>query len=570
MRVRVFLFLFMIHWAAYMFAQDPCVERCEILQHQYNLVPTKNLKKIEQKRNSLKALKEILKEEGDCDCGFDNKIQADIQKINRDISAGNKIFAKSEYETSATDIEVRIPVKQGSRLKNITCPTWLTLEDSIDNNSLVFTQQENTSVYERTGIVEAYVGDKRYTCTITQAAAPIKVNITEHLGFGKDGGISYVFVETNDTAWTVSGEPSWIHTKLANYGVRVQCDANPAKKARSASLRVDLACGKKSQVVKVDQAIGRTTLSVPNKSVSFGNDDNTRKDVTVICNYDQWSVSTKQSWIKANKKYGGIYIECNRNPTASSRTGIVHIETNDEYHLVEDIVVTQKESPAYISAEKNYYNASGNYQTFSIPISTNVLDWTFYCSKGNSWTTIKKQSSAILKVILDRNDLNSSRTAEIVLVGKDKTYTISLTQPNRGYAGRYNDYFDANGSWRMTWFSIDLHGMTTIGNNISLCNVRWKPVEISLININIDYLMENGVSANWEPVVRGFLPVSRNGKWAAFAGLGAHVCMTGGSSHFLFEIGMERQWNSKYSSRIFFKYNGAAAIGMSFDIGKWY
>ena len=111
--------------------------------------------------------------------------------------------------------------------------------------------------------------------------------------------------------------------------------------------------------------------------------------------------------------------------------------------------------------------------------------------------------------------------------------------------------------------------MTAIGINISTINARWKPVEVSLLNLNLnyDFIIRDEMDVAWEPVVRGFLPVTRDGMWAAFVGMGAHVGMN--YSAFLLEFGMECHWSEKYSSRMFFKYNGTCAIGMSFDIGAW-
>ena len=87
------------------------------------------------------------------------------------------------------------------------------------------------------------------------------------------------------------------------------------------------------------------------------------------------------------------------------------------------------------------------------------------------------------------------------------------------------------------------------------------------LNLNYDFIIRDEMDVAWEPVVRGFLPVTRDGMWAAFVGMGAHVGMN--YSAFLLEFGMECHWSEKYSSRMFFKYNGTCAIGMSFDIGAW-
>ena len=393
--------------------------------------------------------------------------------------------------------------------------------------------------------------------------------MTERLGFGQDGGASFIFVETNDTAWTVSGDNGWIKSELTDYGARVFCTANPSKQKRSAKMKVRLAHGE-IRDVEVSQAIGRTTLYVPKKSFTFSNYGETNNSVKVECNYDQWSASASENWVKVKKKYGGISIECLPNTVATSRSATVKIETNDAEHLVEYINVTQKEAPAYLSAEQSSYRSDGYNRTVNVKVNTNIPNWSYSVEKGGNWTTASKSGNN-LKVNLRRNDWNSSRTSEIRLYGKDQSYTVSLYQPNRGYAGRYNDYFDANGGdWRLSWFCMEVGVLTSVGINVSTINFRWKPIEVSLLNANVNYnFLSGAICVGWEPIVRGFLPVSRDGKWAAFVGMGAHVDFMD-YSHFLIEFGMDCQWNEKYSSRIFFKYNGGCVLGISYDIGKWY
>ena len=274
--------------------------------------------------------------------------------------------------------------------------------------------------------------------------------------------------------------------------------------------------------------------------------------------------------MKVKKKYGGISIECLPNTVATSRSATVKIETNDAEHLVEYINVTQKEAPAYLSAEQSSYRSDGYNRTVNVKVNTNIPNWSYSVEKGGNWTTATK-SGDNLKVNLRRNDWNSSRTSEIKLYGKGQSYTVSLYQPDRGYAGRYNDYFDANGGeWRLSWFCMEVGVLTSVGINVSTINFRWKPIEVSLLNANVNYnFLSGAICVGWEPIVRGFLPVSRNGKWAAFVGMGAHVDFMD-DSHFLIEFGMDCQWNAKNSSRIFFKYNGGCVLGMSYDIGKWY
>lgn len=496
-----------------------------------------------------------------------------IKKIKEELSKLSSQKEKEDIPTEITiksdDDSVRIDLKHRKSVRILDLPNWLIPQETGDENFIEFSAERNLSPHNRQGILELEVGKKHHQITIVQKAAPLQANVTEHIGFGQNGGPAIVYIETNDTAWDISCKESWITTELRSYGAKVICTENPTKKRRSAKIKVRFACGE-TRNVEVNQAIGKTTLSVPQKDYAFDYNGGKNETVSVVCNYDQWSASCSDEWIKVRKKYGGIAIECEPNRIASTRTAIVKIETSDEDHLIEYIRVSQSDAPAYLSAEQDTYNSDGYERTINVNVKSNIPNWHATVDNGNAWTSVKAYDSYI-RVYLNRNDWNSSRTSKVRLYGKGESYTISFIQPNRGYHGRYKDYFDAKGgNWHVTWLSMDFHALTTVGNNISLMNARWKPVEISLLNFNMDYLLENMFSFNWEPVIRGFVPISRDGKWAAYAGMGGHVCMTDGFNYFLLELGTEVQWNKKHSSRIFFKYNGGCSLGMSFDFGKWF
>lgn len=564
--MKKIVFLFTISLGSLFVSAQTCKDltaEFEYLEAKY-----KKLEKTSEKKECVNQLELVIRRANEAGCEFPQKWQNEVRQWKQSLYPSS-FFAQGSYSFEASNDVIQIGVKQKKNLKVVDYPDWLTLQETEDSKYLEFSIEENELPYARSGVIVIDDSKKRHQCTVIQEAAPLVANITERIGFGQDGGASFIFVETNDTAWSVSGDNSWIKSELTDYGARVSCVANPSKQKRSAYLKVRLAHGETRQV-EISQAIGRTTLSVPANSFTFSNYGETNNNVKVICNYDQWSASANESWVKVKKKYGGISIECLPNTVATSRSATVKIETNDAEHLVEYINVTQKEAPAYLSAEQSSYRSDGYNRTVNVKVNTNIPNWSYSVEKGDNWTTASK-SGDNLKVNLRRNDWNSSRTSEIKLYGKGQSYTVSLYQPDRGYAGRYNDYFDANGGeWRLSWFGMEVGVLTSVGINVSTINFRWKPVEVSLINLNINYNFLSGATCvGWEPIVRGFLPVSRDGKWAAFVGMGAHVDFMD-DSHFLIEFGFDCQWNYKTSSRIFFKYNGGCVLGMSYDIGKWY
>lgn len=545
-------------------------QTCKDLTAEFEYLETKykKLEKTSEKKECVNQLELVIRRANEAGCEFPQKWQKEVRQWKQSLYPSS-FFAQGSYSFESSNDVIQIGVKQKKNLKVVDNPSWLAFRETEDSKHLEFSIEENDLPYARSGIIVVDDSKKRHQCSVTQEAAPLIANVTERLGFGQDGGASFIFVETNDTAWTVSGDNGWIKSELTDYGARVFCTANPSKQKRSAKMKVRLAHGE-IRYVEVSQTIGRTTLSVPKKSFTFSNYGETNNSVKVECNYDQWSASASENWVKVKKKYGGISIECLPNTVATSRSATVKIETNDAEHLVEYINVTQKEAPAYLSAEQSSYRSDGYNRTVNVKVNTNIPNWSYSVEKGGNWTTATK-SGDNLKVNLRRNDWNSSRTSEIKLYGKGQSYTVSLYQPDRGYAGRYNDYFDANGGeWRLSWFCMEVGVLTSVGINVSTINFRWKPIEVSLLNANVNYnFLSGAICVGWEPIVRGFLPVSRNGKWAAFVGMGAHVDFMD-DSHFLIEFGMDCQWNAKNSSRIFFKYNGGCVLGMSYDIGKWY
>lgn len=568
---KIFLIICLLVSNLAIYSQD-----CFLYEKQYEefKVNYNKAKRINEKKYWLNQMDITLKDAKENQCGLADEKKKELKRFKKELSdlLNKDSDALPTTENINADGEpISIKHKKGMNVLEVSIPDWLKVQDTDDFKTFEVSADKNILPHSRECILEVEDGKKRHNITIRQEAAQLEANVTEHIGYGQDGGAAFIFIETNDTAWSVLTDTkgkNWLSTELTNYGAKVVCTPNPTKKRRSAQVKVRFACGE-SRNVEISQAIGKTTLSVPHKSYTFDYNGGLNNNVSVECNYDQWSASSNASWITVKKKYGGVSIECTPNRIASTRTATVTIETNDEDHLVEYIGIKQEEAPAYITAERDSYHSDGYEHTIDVKVNTNIPNWNATVDKGRSWTTVK-QFGDYAKVSLERNDCNYSRISEVRLYGKGKSYLVSFSQPNRGYLGRYKDYYDAKGGdWHITWASIDFHALTTVGNNFSFVNARWKPVELSLLNFNLDYIIDDGFSASWEPVIRGFVPISRDGKWAAYAGMGGHICMSGGWNYFLLEFGTEVQWNKKRSSRIFFKYNGGCSLGMSLDFGKW-
>lgn len=519
-----------------------------------------------QKKACIREMERLLRLGKEANCGFTQRWSKEVRE-RKQLLYPSAVFESKEYVFDAAQQEVVIGVKLSGNIQLVSYPSWMKFTANEGNTGFIFQLQENLSVYERTGVVEVEKDGKTHKCTVTQEAALLLANVTEHIGFGQEGGEGFVFVETNDTAWEIYGSTSWFKTEYTEDGIKVVCPKSPDKRRRTAKFKVRFACGV-TRTVEIDQGNGRSVLTVPQTTVTFNNNGGKNDRVVVQCNYDQWTATPSVSWLRVRRKYDGISIECDPN-TGSQRTATIKIATTGPEHIEEKITVVQAEAASFLYTDKSEYSSDGTATVLHIPVKTNIPNWNCTVEEGGDWATVSKADDGI-NVDLARNDLNAPRTAKIRLSGEDHNLTLSVSQPNRGYVGRYNDYTETHSDWRLTWFSIDVHGLTTLGNRLSFVNTRWKFVELSLVGFTVDYFMEGMVGASWEPIARAYMPVTRDGKWAAYLGMGAHISMTGGFNYFLLETGMEIQWNEKYSSHIFFKYNGECTFGMSFDIGKWY
>lgn len=560
---RVALLFFLLCCSLTMYSQI-----CWDLYNEYHRLDAQyeTLRTTNQKKACIKEMERILHRGEEINCGFTPRWSEEVRK-RKQLLYPTAVFGKKEYVFNAAQQEVVIGVKLSGNIQLVSYPSWMKFTENEGTTGFIFQLQENLSVYERTGVVEVKKDGKTHKCTVRQEATPLLANVTEHIGFGQEGGEGYVFVETNDTAWEIYGSTSWLKTEYAEDGIMVVCQKSPDKRRRSAKFKVRFACGV-TRTVEIDQGNGRPVLTVPQTTVTFNNNGGKNDRVIVRCDYDQWTATPSDSWIRVRRKYDGISIECDPN-TGAQRTATIKIATKGTEHIEEKITVVQAEAASFLYTDKSEYSSDGTATVLHIPVKTNFSNWNCTVEEGSDWATVSKAEDGI-NVDLARNDLNAPRTAKIRLSGGDHNLTLSVSQPNRGYVGRYNDYTETHSDWRLTWFSIDVHGLTTLGNRLSFVNTRWKFVELSLVGFTVDYFMEGMVGASWEPIARAYMPVTRDGKWAAYLGMGAHISMTGGFNYFLLEAGMEIQWNEKYSSHIFFKYNGECTFGMSFDIGKWY
>lgn len=237
----------------------------------------------------------------------------------------------------------------------------------------------------------------------------------------------------------------------------------------------------------------------------------------------------------------------------------------------------KKQEPPYFRVVNTENLRNGSAETFTVSVSTNISDWLLLPQKASDeWCSVERIDDDAIEVTVTRNDKMKERTAYFAVYAAGIIDSFSVTQPNRGYAGLYHDYYRSLGdNWQVNWIGVDVHGLTTIGNNFAVLAVQWQSAEADLLNFNLEYLDHTTLTLNWEPMLRGYLPITRDGRWAGYAGVGAHVAMMKSGMgeqqryrhNVCLELGTMIRWNARLSSRIFAKYNNYVTLGLSFEFG---
>ena len=231
----------------------------------------------------------------------------------------------------------------------------------------------------------------------------------------------------------------------------------------------------------------------------------------------------------------------------------------------------------------------GNKGEMKVKVHSNVQTWDYrIVTSGENWITAEASpKDSLLKLKLADNNEWNIREADVIISAMGIQDTLRIRQNKRGYRGIVDDYFDGGERvWKTSRFFVDVFAAESMGFRIGGLSKRWKFVEFSLLDFAMEYAFNDvELYLNWEPIVRGYLPLSRDKhRWAAFLGMGISVNMIDlaftpqkvyfsyfKNANFLFEIGAEFHWAKKdnVSSRIFYRYNGYSSLGISFDFYQW-
>ena len=333
---------------------------------------------------------------------------------------------------------------------------------------------------------------------------------------------------------------------------------------------------KKDDVIQYENHTG---LGVDANELEFESEGGDER-IRVFCD-EGWKVSNNNDWFVASQKGDYVVVTCNPNDTKEIREGSFYILSNSGTSLI-SITVYQEGRPSSLFLSKETLNLMENAYCHTINVES-TDSWTATVKEGESWCSVEMKSPEELLICVDDNS-GKSRSAVVHVAstaGLEKEITIS--QQKHSYKGITQSYFaTVGGVWKTSVFFVDLYALESIGFRIGGVAKRWKYVEFSLLDFDLGYAHHN-MRIDWEPVVRGYLPVSRRNRcWSLFIGLGAAINMVEMSvtdvnfkffhtHNVLLEIGAEYHWKKKdnVSSRIFYRFDGFSSFGVSFDLYKW-
>lgn len=346
----------------------------------------------------------------------------------------------------------------------------------------------------------------------------------------------------------------------------------------------------------------RTGLGLNDDEVEFSGSGGEDSHIWVTCS-ESWKVSNSNEWFEVKTDGDNLRVICTANPEKEQREGQFYVITKSGTSAMIVTVLQDVKDPmaATLNLSKEMLKVSENAKCYPVAVTT-TEDWTAEVQEGDKWCTVEKKGAGELSICVDDNP-GKERTATVkvkVVGGVEKL--LMVEQEKHGYQGITQSYFETlGGVWKTTRFFFDLHAGESCGFRIGGLAKRWKYIEFSLLDFNVEYAFKVGtnkennevklgsskVHVDWEPVIRGYLPLSRRDQcWSLFMGVGTSVHFLHYDllenkvkvpyAGFLFEFGAEFYWSKKdnLSSRIFYRgcYDkfGYNSIGISFDLYEWH
>lgn len=396
--------------------------------------------------------------------------------------------------------------------------------------------------------------------------------------FGPKGGTETVRVSSGGASWSYGKVPEWLSLSKNKGQLVIKCEGNTSGEERNTDVILYSGEGSGKVTKKIHVVQNESVLSVSRTSLHFSESGSASYLIEVNSNDDWEIVISDGDWLSVVKSEGGVLASCSENPMAVERHCTFSIVTSNGEFVVID--VTQNKSKTILEVETPV-RVAWNVGSYKIRITTNDPNWTYEVI-GGSWCIVEKQNDQGLLLKIDNNETGYTRENVIRVTTAGGHEDIIVKQRSFGYGALYEDYFvQKGGTKRITKLSAGAYVLGSYGLRVSAFMVRWKVVEIDLLNLNTS--MSKSFQLSWEPMVRGYLPLQSEGLcWTPYVGIGGCVSfidkpLREGNkiehSKVLLEAGTE--FNPKLkgfdnlSMRVFVRIDGYFSIGVAFDLSEW-
>jgi Metallo-peptidase family M12/CARDB/Putative binding domain, N-terminal len=311
---------------------------------------------------------------------------------------------------------------------------WLTASVNGGSNNFGFniTVANNPLTTIRTGTVRVYNGATSKTITVTQAAAPVILNVSPTaLTATATGGIGSITVSSNVWCTIVSDNP-WLTTSVSsgsnNFGFSITVANNLLTSTRTGTVRVYN--GAISKTITITQAAAPITINVSPTAFSAtaaGGTGGVAVTSNVTCN-----VISDNSWLTASVNSGsnnfGFNITVANNLLTSTRTGTVRVYNGA---ISKTITITQAAAPITINVSPTAFSATAAGGTGGVAVTSNV---TCNVISDNSWLTTSTNSGSNnfgFNISVAANGSTVARTGTIRVYNGNVSQTITVSQAGK-------------------------------------------------------------------------------------------------------------------------------------------
>lgn len=206
-------------------------------------------------------------------------------------------------------------------------------------------------------------------------------------------------------------------------------------------------------------------ISVNTSELQFGANTDLMKSFIISATNTSWNIASTADWlttdVTSGRESANVKVTAAENTSGSeARMAFLRItSTEKDYKYNWEITAMQSVAQKYITPSATSYTCNASSGTRTVDVSANV-DWEVYGEE--SWLKVEKVDNSKLKISLQENLSNSSRTATLSFYSPDYYSagvfsTLTVTQAEAGVTGEKNQInFSVNGETKTIDFSSEV------------------------------------------------------------------------------------------------------------------